>query len=80
MGKYHRLLAGVGILFLAGEEERKSYDRISVGTDSIGGEGALAALGEILEGDVIGVGYDGMIMESYPAQITGIFAIEIIGE
>ena len=115
MGKYHRLLAGVVILFLAGcgksvtthigtaqayfeatvlevkehtllveplegEEERKSSDRINVGTDSISQEEALAALGEIQEGDVIEIGYDGMIMESYPAQITGVFAIEVIGE
>ena len=115
MGKYHRLLAGVVILFLRGcgelvitpigtaqdyfevtvlevkehtllveplegEEERKSSDRISVGTDSISQEEALAALGEIRKGDVIEIGYDGMIMESYPAQITGVFAIEFIEE
>lgn len=115
MGKYHRLLAGVVILFLTGcgesvmtpigtaqayfeatvfevkehtllveplegEEERKSSDRISVGTDSISQEEALAALGKLREGDVIEIGYDGMIMESYPAQITGVFAIEIIEE
>ena len=82
MGKYHRLLAGVVILFLTGcgesvitpigtaqayfeatvlevkehtllveplegEEERKSSDRISVGTDSISQEEALAALGKL---------------------------------
>ena len=115
MGKYHRLLVGVVILFLTGcgesvippigtaqdyfeatvlevkehtllveplegEEERKSSDRISVGTDSIRQEDSLTALGKLQEGDVIEIGYDGMIMESYPAQITGVFAIEIIGE
>ncbi len=49
-------------------------------TDSIRQEDSLTALGKLQEGDVIEIGYDGMIMESYPAQITGVFAIEIIGE
>lgn len=115
MGKYHRLLAGAGILFLTGcgeavtspvetaqayfeatvlevkehtllveplegEEERKSSDRISVGTDSISEADSLTALGKLREGDVIEIGYDGMIKESYPAQLDGVFAIEIIEE
>ena len=65
---------------LEGEEERKSSDRISVETDSISEADSLTALGKLREGDVIEIGYDGMIKESYPAQLDGVFAIEIIEE
>lgn len=65
---------------LADEEERKSSDRISVGTDRISEEDSLAALAEVREGDVVEIGYDGIIMESYPAQLDGVFSIEIVKE
>ena len=65
---------------LESEEERKSSDRISVGTDGVSEEDSLAALAQIQMGDVIEIGYDGRIMESYPAQIDGVFAVEIVEE
>ena len=48
---------------LEGEEERKSSDKISFGTAS------LADIGASL-GDIVEITYDGVIMESYPAQIA----------
>ena len=47
---------------LEGEQERNSADRISFSTDGLRDLGAE-------EGDIVEITYDGMIMESYPAQI-----------
>lgn len=47
---------------LEGEQERNSADRISFSTDGLRDLGAE-------EGDIVKITYDGLIMESYPAQI-----------
>lgn len=47
---------------LEGEQERNSADRISFSTDGLRDLGAE-------EGDIVEITYDGVIMESYPAQI-----------
>ena len=47
---------------LEGEQERNSADWISFSTDGLRDLGAV-------EGDIVKITYDGLIMESYPAQI-----------
>ena len=53
---------------LEGEEERKSSDRIRFSVKGLEGmEGTMAEPGDIVE-----IFYDGMILESYPAEIEAI--------
>jgi len=58
-----------------GTPERKSADRIAVGTASIGEEQSLDYLAEAKAGDIVEIGYTGGIAESYPAQISGAFKV-----
>ncbi len=57
---------------LEGEQERLCSDKIYVSF------GKLAQTPEIRVGDILQIQYDGMIQETYPAQITGTYAIQII--
>lgn len=54
-----------------GEDERKSASRIYVSTDLKSG----STLPEIKKGDYVTIAYDGMIQETYPAQITTVYSI-----
>ena len=57
---------------LEGQRERQCSDRIYVAF------GNLTQNPEIRVGDILQIQYDGMIQETYPAQINGIFAIEVV--
>ena len=52
--------------------EKKSSDKIVVGRKSIEDEEFLKIMEQIGVGDTVSIGYDGMIAESYPAQITAL--------
>lgn len=53
-------------------DELKSADQISVGLSSLESSELDALLSELKAGDIVEIEYDGMIAESYPAQITGL--------
>ncbi len=57
----------------AGELELRSADRITVSYGSLELDESITA--QFTEGAVVMVGYDGMIAESYPAQITARYGI-----
>ena len=57
---------------LEGEQEQLCSDKIYVSI------GKLAQIPEIRVGDILQIQYDGMIQETYPAQINVTYAIEII--
>ena len=57
---------------LEGEKELLSSDKIYVSL------GKLAQVPEIRVGDILMIHYDGMIQETYPAQINGTYAIDIV--
>lgn len=57
---------------LEGEKELLSSDKIYVSL------GKLAQIPEIRVGDILMIHYDGMIQETYPAQINGTYAIDIV--
>ena len=57
---------------LDGEDELRCSDKIYVSC------GKLEQIPEIKVGDVLEIRYDGMIQESYPAQINGTFSVTII--
>lgn len=57
---------------LAGEDELLSSDKIYVSFEK------LAQIPEIKAGDILEIRYDGMIRESYPAQISGTYAIDVV--
>lgn len=56
---------------LEGEEERNSASKIYVSTDVI----SENPLPEIKKGDTVRIIYNGQIQETYPAQISDVFAI-----
>ena len=56
-----------------GESELRSADRITVGYASLELDESITA--QFTEGAFVIVGYDGMIAESYPAQITAKYGI-----
>ena len=58
----------------AGEDELRSSDRITVGYGSLELDESITA--QFTEGALVMVGYDGMIAESYPAQITARYGID----
>lgn len=63
---------------LKGAEERKTADRISISTDSIGEEKSIATLKALQPGDTIRIGYlDGMT-ETYPAGIDTVYEISLV--
>lgn len=53
-------------------DELKSADQISVGLSGLESSKLNALLSELKAGDIVEIEYDGMISESYPAQITGL--------
>lgn len=57
----------------AGEDELRSADRITVGYGSLELDESITA--QFTEGALVMIGYDGMIAESYPAQITAKYGI-----
>ena len=57
---------------LEGEKELLSSDKIYVSF------GKLAQIPEIRVGDILQIHYDGMIQETYPAQINSTYAIDIV--
>ncbi len=57
---------------LEGEDELRCSDQIYISF------GHLEQIPEIKVDDIIQIQYNGMIMESYPAQIDGTYSIEII--
>ena len=57
---------------LEGEKELLSSDKIYISL------GKLAQVPEIRVGDILMIHYDGMIQETYPAQINGTYAIDIV--
>lgn len=59
--------------------ESKSADQIKVGTADMGEE-LSNYLAEASIGDIIEIGYDGSIAESYPAQISNIYEIKLVTE
>jgi len=64
-----------------GSSELRSSDRISVGiSESVitGLDGSNITLSELKPGDLVIITYNGMIAESYPAQITA-SAVEVTG-
>lgn len=52
--------------------EKKSADKIVVGRKSMEDEEFLEIMEQIGVGDTVSIGYDGMIAETYPAQITAL--------
>ena len=60
------------VMPLEGEQERLCSDKIYVTF------GKLAQIPQMQAGDILQIHYDGMIQETYPAQINGTYAIEII--
>lgn len=63
-----------------GTEERKSADQISISTGEIGESESLEVLKELQSGDLISIGYQGDIAESYPAQIHSVYQIRLAGQ
>lgn len=63
---------------LEGTSERNSADRIWVSTQGISEEKSLETLEEAEAGDKVGITYDGMIGESYPAQISGASMLQMV--
>lgn len=57
---------------LEGEQELLSSDKIYVSF------GQLAQTPQLQVGDILQIQYDGMIQETYPAQITGTYAIDVV--
>ncbi len=53
-------------------EELKSADQFSVALSGLESSELDALLSELKAGDIVGIEYNGMIAESYPAQITGL--------
>lgn len=53
-------------------EELKSADQISVSLSGLESSELDALLSELKAGDIVRIEYNGMIAESYPAQITGL--------
>lgn len=51
-----------------------TYDKIAVPIDAI----AKDSYTDLKENDLVMVYYDGIIMESYPAQVKNIYAIKLI--
>lgn len=64
---------------LEGTEERKSADQISISTGDLGESESLEVLKELQAGDLISIGYQGGIAESYPAQIHSVYQIRLVG-
>ena len=67
---------------LEDETEARSADLISVGTNEaklLDEEGNDIGLNDLQDGITVEIVYDGMIMESYPAQITS-FQVQIVDE
>lgn len=56
----------------ADSDERKSSDQISVGLGTLDDAQIDALLPELEPGDLLEIEYDGLIAETYPAQITGL--------
>lgn len=52
--------------------EKKSADKIVVGVKNLEDEESLQMIEQIEVGDIVNIGYDGMIAETYPAQITAL--------
>lgn len=61
---------------LEGEDERRSASQIYVSTDVI----STIPVPELKNGDVIRIVYNGEIQETYPAEISKVFAIYAIDE
>ena len=57
---------------LEGEAERNSCSKIYVSF------GKLEKTPEIAVGDILVITYDGMIQETYPAQINSVYSVEVI--
>lgn len=57
---------------LEGEEELRSSDKIYISLRE------LEKTPEIRVGDILEIRYDGMIQETYPAQINGTYTIEVV--
>ena len=57
---------------LEGQQERLCSDQIYVSF------GMLTQIPELRVGDILQIQYDGLILETYPAQINGTFAIEVV--
>ena len=57
---------------LEGEAELRSSDKIYVSVWK------LKQIPEIKAGNILEIRYDGMIQETYPAQINGIYSIAVI--
>ncbi len=58
---------------VAGEDELRSADRVTVGYGSLELDESVTA--QFVEGATVMVSYDGSIAESYPAQITARYGI-----
>ena len=58
---------------LEGERELLSADKFHVSL------GHLQDLPEMQVGDILEITYDGLIMESYPCQITGTISVKVVG-
>lgn len=63
---------------VAGEDELRSADRITVGYSSL--ELDESIIGRFTEGTVVLVHYDGYIAESYPAQINNVYNISPVSD
>ncbi len=60
---------------MEGTNERKSSDQIWVGMKSIPDEEITEIPSDIEVGDTVSIGYDGVIAETYPAQINEAFSV-----
>lgn len=58
---------------LEGEGETRSSDRITLGMSK------MEDL-ELTEGDVVEITYNGIILESYPAQLDEVYSVELVEE